>query len=302
MHRRLDPIGGRMPLPDGGPGRDADDDVREGLPPRLPEAEPAQVDGRVERRDRPLGGGHLVRRRPVHQHVDVASDEPRGGGDDEQRDEQRGDPVRPGVPGARREQPDDHRERADEVARRNAVRWPSARRCRIAARSEPRRSSGRRRSRSRPRRRRASTTRRARPSRSRPVSRSDREHADRDADEHEKRRLDERREVLRLAVPVEVRRVGGPRATPTANSVSSAATRSVPECSASATSPSEPLGIPAASLTAISRQAATTETSAVRRCAAALAAREPGQTSRQAYEARSALTPPRRRGSQAGAR
>ena len=59
----------------------------------------------------------------------------------------------------------------------------------------------------------------------------------------------------------------GRPATPSAKNVSSAATRSVPECSASETRPSEPLGMPAASLSAIRAQAAPTETSAVRRCA-----------------------------------
>ena len=45
-----------------------------------------------------------------------------------------------------------------------------------------------------------------------------------------------------------------------------AATRSVPECSASETSPRLPLAMPAPSLSAASAAAATMETSAVRRC------------------------------------
>src|SRR3954447_15797593 len=59
-------------------------------------------------------------------------------------------------------------------------------------------------------------------------------------------------------------RSGGRTATRTANSVSSAATRSVPECSASAIRPREPDARPAPSLTATSTTAAKTETSAVR--------------------------------------
>jgi hypothetical protein len=55
-------------------------------------------------------------------------------------------------------------------------------------------------------------------------------------------------------------------ATPTAKSVSSAATRSVPECSASETSPRLPVARPVASLMATRAAAATTDTSAVRRC------------------------------------
>src|SRR5262245_21827616 len=54
--------------------------------------------------------------------------------------------------------------------------------------------------------------------------------------------------------------------TPTGKNVRSAATRSVPEWSASETRPSEPLAMPATSFRASSAQAATTETSAVRRC------------------------------------
>ena len=54
-------------------------------------------------------------------------------------------------------------------------------------------------------------------------------------------------------------------ATPTAKNVSSAATRSVPEWSASETRPSEPLAMPAVSLSASSASAAATEMSAVRR-------------------------------------
>ena len=58
----------------------------------------------------------------------------------------------------------------------------------------------------------------------------------------------------------------GRTATPTANSVSSAATRSVPEWSASESSPSEPLASPVTSFSSTSTAAAATDTSAVRRC------------------------------------
>ena len=57
----------------------------------------------------------------------------------------------------------------------------------------------------------------------------------------------------------------GRTATPTAKNVSSAATRSVPECTASDTSPRLPLARPVDSFSPISAQAAPTETSAVRR-------------------------------------
>ena len=55
-------------------------------------------------------------------------------------------------------------------------------------------------------------------------------------------------------------------ATPIAKNVSSAATRSVPEWSASETRPRLPLARPTPSFSAISAIAAPTETSAVRRC------------------------------------
>src|SRR5919197_1686336 len=58
----------------------------------------------------------------------------------------------------------------------------------------------------------------------------------------------------------------GRPATPTAKKVSSAATRSVPECTASETRPRLCEARPAPSLTPIRAVAASTETSAVRRC------------------------------------
>src|SRR5262245_17883017 len=61
-------------------------------------------------------------------------------------------------------------------------------------------------------------------------------------------------------------RSAGRPATPTAKSVSSAATRSVPEWIASEIRPRLPDARPAPSLSAINRQAAATETRAVRRC------------------------------------
>jgi hypothetical protein len=61
-------------------------------------------------------------------------------------------------------------------------------------------------------------------------------------------------------------RSAGCAATPTAKKVSSAATRSVPEWIASEISPRLFDASPTDSLSAISAVAATTETSAVRRC------------------------------------
>src|SRR5687768_10480958 len=58
----------------------------------------------------------------------------------------------------------------------------------------------------------------------------------------------------------------GRPATPIAKNVSRAATRSVPECTASDTRPRLPLARPVESLSPMRAQAAPTETSAVRRC------------------------------------
>ena len=67
-------------------------------------------------------------------------------------------------------------------------------------------------------------------------------------------------------------RSAGRPATPIAKYVSNAATRSVPECSASETRPRLPLARPVTSLIAISAVAAPTDTSAIRRCGVIAAA------------------------------
>ncbi len=58
-----------------------------------------------------------LRRRAIHQHVDVHLDQPRGREQHEHADEERRDRVAVRVPAAREEQPDEHGERAGEVAR-----------------------------------------------------------------------------------------------------------------------------------------------------------------------------------------
>ena len=52
VQRILHAIGGRVPLPDRGARGDADDDVREALAARPPEAQPPELYGRLECRDR----------------------------------------------------------------------------------------------------------------------------------------------------------------------------------------------------------------------------------------------------------
>ena len=91
LDRRLDRVGRRVALPDRGAGRDADHDVGEMATGRAPHAQAAELDGRPERLDRATRRLDLVRRRPVHEHVDVLTDQPPGGGEHEHRDEQRRD-------------------------------------------------------------------------------------------------------------------------------------------------------------------------------------------------------------------
>ena len=82
----------------------------------------------------------------------------------------------------------------------------------------------------------------------------------------ERGRLGERRQVLGLAVAVRVAAVGRPRRDADGEERQQRGDRSVPEWTASETRPRLPLARPVVSLSAISAQAAPTETSAVRRC------------------------------------
>ena len=85
VQRLLDAVGRRVALADRGSRRDADDDVGEVLPSRSPQPEPPELDGRIERRDRPARDPRVVLGRPIHEHVDVPAREPHRGGDDERR-------------------------------------------------------------------------------------------------------------------------------------------------------------------------------------------------------------------------
>ena len=93
LDRLLDRVGGRVPLPDRCVGRDRDHDVGEVAPRRRAHPQPAQADGGSIARDRPARRLLGVRRRAVHQHVDVPPHQPQGGAQHERRDEQRGDRV-----------------------------------------------------------------------------------------------------------------------------------------------------------------------------------------------------------------
>ena len=210
LHGVLHPVGRGVALPHGGAGRDADHDVGEGSAPGLAEAEPTNGDGRVEAGDRVVRRLHGVRRRAIHQHVDVAADEPGGGGDDEHRDEERCDRVALGEPRPCRDEAAHHGDRREQVGA-EVDRVREERRARVLPGSA------------------------IRDDEAREVDRDDQEEhgedpprgldvqldpareachgerCDADRDEHEEARLGERGEVLGLAVPVEVTLVGGLR-------------------------------------------------------------------------------------------
>ena len=77
VHGLLDAVGDGMALTHGGARGDADHDVGERAAGRLAQPEPAHLDRRIERRDRGPRCANGIRRRPVHEHVDVAPDQAR---------------------------------------------------------------------------------------------------------------------------------------------------------------------------------------------------------------------------------
>ena len=186
--------------------------------------------------------------------------------DDEHGDDQRGDRVARRRPGAREQQAGEHGDRAGQVGR-EVQRVGGQRRAAVA-------------------RARRAARRRSRPTSTAITTAStakvhhagvdvglaalgqarDRLSADDDARQHQERRP---RPAPRGARPCRVRRAGrgraGRTATRSASNVSIAATRSVPECTASASRPSEPETRPATSLSVTSNAAASTEPSAERR-------------------------------------
>ena len=112
----LDAVGRGVALADGGAGGDADDDVREVLAARSAEAEPTQLHGWIEPRDRMACDPASLLGRPVHEHVDVPAREPYGGGDDEPGHEQRCDRVPGGDVERRRDEAGENGDRPCEVA------------------------------------------------------------------------------------------------------------------------------------------------------------------------------------------
>ena len=96
LHRALDRVGRRVSLADSRVVVDADHDVREHAPRRLPHAQPPQLHGRLHADDRLARRLLGVRGRAIHQHVDVAAHQPRCREQDERGDEERRDASAPG--------------------------------------------------------------------------------------------------------------------------------------------------------------------------------------------------------------
>ena len=199
------------PWPTAAPGRDADHDVRELASAGLAHPQPLEVDDRADVGDRRARRRLGLDRHAVHEHVDVRPHQPRGGGEHEHRDEQRGDRVGVLVAGANEQQADEHGGRPEQVAE-EMERVRLERRAVEASRAA----------------RHETIVRLASIAITTPTTTSayhvastwtsddarqplDRAQGDEHAGEHEDRRLAERREVLRLAVAVLVPLVGGPR-------------------------------------------------------------------------------------------
>ena len=208
LDRRLDRVGGSVPLADRRGGETPITTSANCRPPPAASAAGAARPG-AERRDRRARRRLGARRRAVHQHVDVAADQPRRGERARARRRRarrssRRSGARRGRAGARR---------ARRTSRRG--RWRSGARSRRAPRSPFAATPAT----DRPRL--ASTTittpivtktyqRGVHRRRRRPDQPLDRANADQHARGREKRRLGERGEVLGLAVPVLVGDVGRP--------------------------------------------------------------------------------------------
>ena len=209
LELRLDPVGDRVALTDGRAGRDGDHDVGERAPRRLAQAQPGERDRRLDARDRGTRRRLGLRRRAIHQHVDVPPDQPAGGEEHERGDEERCDRVALRIAGRRGDETAEHRERPGEVAA-EVDRVRAQRLAAVAARRAERDDRAGEVDREHDRHDDEEPPRRVDLGLVAPVSRVDRERRDGDADEREHGRLRQRGEMLGLPVPVLVPLVGGP--------------------------------------------------------------------------------------------
>jgi hypothetical protein len=116
--RLLDPVRRCVPLAHGRTGRDPDNDVCEVRAARLADAKTSKLHRRVERLDRPSSRLLSILGHAVHEHVDIAPEQPRSRNDDERCHEERGDGI--ALVEARRggDEPGEHGQRAGEHAHR----------------------------------------------------------------------------------------------------------------------------------------------------------------------------------------
>ena len=206
---RLDEVRDRVALTDGCAGRNGDHDIGEGATRGLAEAKPGERDGRLDPRNRRACRRLGFRRRPVHQHVDVPTNQPAGGEEHQDGHEERRDRVAAWIAGRRSDEAGEDGERSRKVAAEmNRVRAQglAAVASRRAERDDGAGEIDREHDRhhgEQPPRCVDRVTRRSRQAR-------DGEHRDGDADERQHGRLRKRSEMLRLPVPVLVPFVGRP--------------------------------------------------------------------------------------------
>jgi hypothetical protein len=209
VHRLLDRVRSRVCLPDRGVGRDADDDVGEVAARGLAHPQPPQLHGRVEGLDRPPGRPLRLDGHAVHEHVDVPPHQPARRGQHEHGDEERGDRVGLGIAGAREEQSDQDRGRAEQVA--SEVQCvPEQRLAAIAARATERDGCAAGVDHDHEQHDDDCVPGRVDLRLGQPGQPRKRLVRDEEAGEDEKAPLGEGREVLRFPVPVRVAAVGGP--------------------------------------------------------------------------------------------
>ena len=115
VQRRFHAVGQFVPLLDRRVGRNFEHPVNEGRAAGLTDSQAANLDRRFYALDRLLRDFDEAHRRLIHQRTDVAADQRGSGADDQHGDDQRGDRIGVGNPGADHYQADQDCQCAREV-------------------------------------------------------------------------------------------------------------------------------------------------------------------------------------------